>query len=312
MSVPPARPSLSHSRRSVALGPPRAAARPALSARRAAAPGGRRRSVQSIARALRVLEALAASRGEVGIVELSRRVTLHVSTVHRLLATLAEEGYVRQNPESGAYGLGHKAFHLAEAYIGQIDLRQAVRPILERLSQETGETANLVIRDGREALYLDKAESSRSLRIFSRIGRRAPLHCTAVGKVLLASALPATVDALLGEPPFERLTRRTITLGGHLHRELAGVRAQGFAMDREECEEGACCLAAPVRNVTGETVAAVGISGPAVRMTPRRIQELIPIIVRAGREMSERLGCHEQAPTDTPAVARIAGNQKGR
>jgi DNA-binding IclR family transcriptional regulator len=268
--------------------------------------------VQSIARALRVLEALAASRGEIGIVELSRRVALHVSTVHRLLATLADEDYVRQNPDSGGYGLGHKTFQLAEAYIGQIDLRQAVRPILERLSQETGETANLVIRDGREALYLDKAESPRSLRIFSRIGRRAPLHCTAVGKVLLASAPQAGVEALLGDPPFERLTRRTITSATQLRRELAGVRVQGFAVDREECEEGACCLAAPVRNVTGETVAAVGISGPAVRMTPRRIQELIPVIVRAGREMSERLGCREHAPTDTLAVAHIAGNQRGR
>jgi DNA-binding IclR family transcriptional regulator len=267
--------------------------------------------VQSIARALRILESLAASRGEVGIVELSRRVALHVSTVHRLLATLADEGYVRQNPESGGYGLGHKTFHLAEAYMGQIDLRQAVRPILERLSQETGETANLVIRDGREALYLDKAESPQSLRIFSRIGRRAPLHCTAVGKVLMAYAPQPEVDALSDNSPLERLTRRTITSAGQLRRELAGVRAQGFAVDREECEDGACCLAVPLRNVTGETVAAVGISGPAVRMTPRRIQELIPIIVRAGREMSERLGSHEHAPTDAPAVARIAGNQKG-
>jgi IclR family acetate operon transcriptional repressor len=268
--------------------------------------------VQSLQRALSLLEALADARGEIGVAELSRRVGLHVSTTHRLLATLIPPGYVRQNPDSGGYGLGHKTFQLAEAYIGQIDLRQAIRPILERLSQATGETANLVIRDGREALYLDKVESPRSLRIFSRIGRRAPLHCTAVGKVLLASSPQAGVEALLGEPPFERLTRRTITLGGQLRRELAGVRAQGFAVDREECEEGACCLAAPVRNVTGETVAAVGISGPAVRMTPRRIQELIPVIVHAGREMSERLGFQAQAPTDTPAVSRTAGNLGGR
>jgi len=311
MSVPPTRPSLNQHLRSAALGPSLASARPALAPRRSTAPGRRRRSVQSIARALRILETLAASRGEVGIVVLSRRVALHVSTVHRLLATLADEGYVRQNPDSGGYGLGHKTFHLAEAYMGQIDLRQAVRPILERLSQETGETANLVIRDGREALYLDKAESPRSLRIFSRIGRRAPLHCTAVGKVLMAYAPSPRMDALPDNAPLERLTRRTITSASQLRRELAGVRARGVAVDREECEDGACCLAVPVQNVTGETVAAVGISGPAIRMTSRRLQELVPVLLRAGREMSERLGFHEHAPAAPRAAARAARDQRG-
>jgi IclR family KDG regulon transcriptional repressor len=168
-------------------------------------------TVQSIERALSLLEALEDSRGEVGIAELSKRVGLHVSTAHRILATLVARGYARQNPETGRYALGAKALHLAESYLGQMDLRRVVRPVLERLSQETGETANLVILDRREALYLDKVESPQSLRIFSRIGHRAPLHCTAVGKVLLAYRSKAQVDALLGRGPLERLTRHTIT-----------------------------------------------------------------------------------------------------
>src|SRR3990172_13370283 len=134
------------------------------------------------------------------------------------------------------------ALHLAESYLSQMDLRRLVRPALERLSQETGETANLVILDRREALYLDKVESPQSLRIFSRIGRRAPLHCTAVGKVLLAYRSKTTVGTLLGRGPLQRLTKHTITSLGQLKRELEKVRDQGFAQDREECEEGACCI----------------------------------------------------------------------
>jgi DNA-binding IclR family transcriptional regulator len=284
---------------------------PATPLRPLSKPAARQRTVQSIARALRLLDALADSRGEIGVVGLSQRVALHTSTVHRLLATLAAQGYVRQNPDTGRYALGPKAIRLAEAYLGQLDLRRVARPFLERLTQETGETANLVIQDGRAALYLDKVESPRSLRIFSHIGRRAPLHCTAVGKVLLANAPPSQVDRLLGEGPLERLTKRTITSITQLRRELSTVRVRGYAVDREECEEGGHCIAVAVRNATGEAVAAVGISSPSVRMSARRIQKLVPAVVRAGREISERLGFHAP-PADLRDAARGGRNMKGR
>lgn len=247
-------------------------------------------TVQSIQRALSLLEALEDSRGEVGIAELSKRVRLHVSTAHRILATLVARGYARQSPETGRYALGAKALNLAESYLDQMDLRRVVRPVLERLSQETGETANLVILDRREALYLDKVESPQSLRIFSRIGRRAPLYCTAVGKVLLAFRPKEEVDALLGRGPFERLARHTITSATQVRRELEKVRDQGFALDREECEEGACCIAVPIRNAQGDVEAALGISAPTTRVTPRRMEDLIPIMLRTGREVSAQLG----------------------
>jgi len=261
-------------------------------------PGGRpcqerSRSVQSIARALSVLEALGDGPGEVGIAELSKRVSLHISTAHRILATLVACQYARQNPETGRYALGAKALHLAESYLGQMDLRQVVRPALERLSHETGETANLVILDRREALYLDKVESPQNLRIFSRIGRRAPLHCTAVGKILLAYRSKAEVDGLLGRGRLERFTRNTIATVSQVRRELEKVRNQGFALDREECEEGACCIAVPIFNARGTVEAALGISAPSTRLAPRRIEELVPWIVQAGRQISEQLGYHD-------------------
>ena len=247
-------------------------------------------TVQSVVRALTLLEALADSRGEVGIADLSKRVGYHVSTTHRLLATLLLQGYARQNPETGRYALGAKAFHLAESYLGQMDLRRVVRPVLERLSQQTGETANLVILDGREALYLDKVESPQSLRIFSRIGRRAPLYCTAVGKVLLAPRSRAEVDALLGSGPLEALTPSTITSRSQLRRELEKVLEQGFALDLEECEEGACCIAVPLVDAQGRVEASLSVSGPAVRVTPRRMEELIPVMRQAAGEVSTQLG----------------------
>jgi len=262
---------------------------------------GRRRNeerqsetVQSVVRALTLLDALGDSRDEVGVADLSKQVGFHVSTTHRLLATLIAQGYARQNPETGRYALGAKAFHLAESYLGQLDLRRAVRPTLERLSHETGETANLVILEGGEALYLDKVESPQSLRIFSRIGRRAPLHCTAAGKVLLASHSRQKVDALLGQRPLEALTRSTITSRSQLRGELEKIYEQGFALDIEECEAGASCIAAPVRNAQGETVAALGISGPSVRMDAQRIQELVPRVVRLAQYAADQLGFRDQ------------------
>ncbi len=265
-------------------------------------------TVQSVARALTLLDALGGSRGDVGIAELSKQVGFHVSTAHRLLATLIAQGYARQDPETGRYGLGAKAFHLAESYLGQMDLRRVVRPVLERLSRETGETANLVILDGRETLYLDKVESPQSLRIFSRIGRRAPLHCTAAGKVLLAGHSWPDVRRILGTDALERFTPRTIRSLEALRRELDAVRADGVAFDREECEEGATCIAAPVRNARGETVAAMSISGPTLRMYPEHVRTLAPVVAGMGREASERLGCVvEPVTTARTATAGASG-----
>lgn len=261
----------------------------------AAATGG----VQSIVRALTLLEALADQHGDIGIAELSRRVCLHVSTAHRILGTLVNRGYVRQSPETGRYALGAKAFHIAESYLGQMDLRRLVRPVLERLSRDTGETANLVILDGREALYLDKVESPQSLRIFSRIGRRAPLYCTAAGKVLLADRAMDEVNSLLGGGALDALTRATVTSRNQLRHELRKVQEQRFALDIEECEDGASCIAVPVRNSRGETVAAIGISGPSSRMNAQRIEELVPVVMRSGGEASEHLGFHER-PSSLP------------
>lgn len=259
--------------------------------------------VHSVVRALSLLDAMAAQGRPIGIADLSKRVRLHVSTVHRLLATLISRGYVRQDPETGKYGLGLRTFVLGQAYLEQADLRRVVHPALERLVQTTGETANLVVMDREEAVYLDKAESTQSLRFFSRIGHRAPVHCTAVGKVLLAWLPPAEREETLARLTLAPLTRNTITEADALRRELDRVAAQGYAVDREECEDGASCLAVPLRDHTGRVVAALGISAPTVRLTEANRERLIPVLLEEARTLQQELG-YQGAAAVAPAATR--------
>ncbi|HSB78961.1 MAG TPA: IclR family transcriptional regulator [Candidatus Methylomirabilis sp.] len=248
--------------------------------------------IQSVRRAVRVIEQLAVEKTPVAIGQLSKKIGLHVSTTHRLLATLKGDGFVQQDPTSGRYALGFRLILLGQQYLEGLDLRQVARPFLEELSQQTGETAHLVVLSHGEALYLDKVEAGLGLRITSRIGERAPLHCTAAGKILLAGMSETELEQWLAEHRLDALTAHSLTDPAALKVELEKGRRQGFSLDLEECEAGACCIAAPVRNSRGDAVAAVSISGPTVRMQARRIQEYMARVARTGRRISEQLGHH--------------------
>ncbi|MFQ5882551.1 MAG: IclR family transcriptional regulator [Candidatus Methylomirabilales bacterium] len=251
---------------------------------------GRPARVHAVLRALKLLDVLAQEGREMGVVELSRGVQLHVSTVHRLLGTLMAGEYVQQDSETGRYGLSRKIHQLAQASLGGMDLRRVTRPHLERIAKVSGETANLVVLDKDEACYLDKVESQQSLTFLTKIGHRAPLHCTAVGKVFLAHLPEEERDEILNRITLLPHTRNTITSLPQLRRELKKTVVQEFAVDREECEEGASCLAVPIRDYTGRVVAAAGISGPSVRLTDRRVSELVSFMLEEGRRVSAGLG----------------------
>lgn len=235
------------------------------------------KNVQSLDRALNVVEALASSRGGLGISELSRKLHLAPSTVHRLLATLDEKGYATQLHD-GKYCLGHKVVELGGAYLENFQLRNIIRPHLEELVLSTGETANLVILESNEAFYLEKVDSPRTLRVFTRIGHRAPLYCTAAGKVLLANYSEKQLKRYLKSTALEPLTERTITLPSGLRQELEQVRGQGFASDLEECEEGASCVAVPLTAFGQRLVAALSLSGPTVRFKDRERERAVELL----------------------------------
>ena len=244
-----------------------------------------RRSVQSVDRALDLLEALVAAEGEVAITALATRTGLHVSTVHRLLATLLRRGYVRQNPETSRYYAGAKLATLSEGRSRFGELRLRARPLLRSLTEATRETANLVVLDDLQAVYIE----------FTAVGNRTPLHATGAGKALLANLPAARRDALLERLDLRGYTSRTIVDRAALRRTLDEVREKGYALDDEEYDEGVRCVAVavvgpPGKDATvGAPVAALSISAPASRMTRQRCAELAPALRRAAAELAEAL-----------------------
>src|SRR5256886_7938036 len=196
-----------------------------------------RRSVQSVDRALDLLEALATADGEVSITALAARTGLHVSTVHRLLATLLRRGYVRQNPETSRYYAGAKLATLAEGRSRYGELRLRARPLLRSLTESTRETANLVVLDDMQAVYIETVPSPQVVRLFTSIGNRTPLHATGAGKVLLANLATARRDVLIERLDLRGYTPRTITDRAGLRRALDDVRERGYAIDDEEFDE---------------------------------------------------------------------------
>lgn len=251
--------------------------------------------LQSVDHALAVLETFDAGTPELGVTALSGRLKLAKSTVYRLLSTLASRGYVYQNPATGKYRLGLKAFEVGSLAVSQLTVREAALPFLEKLRDATKETVHLGVREADAVIYIDKIETPLAIRMYSRIGRRAPLHCTALGKVLLAFAGPAEAGRM-ARRDLKRYTPNTITDPDVLAKELALVRERGYALDDEEFEEGLKCVAAPLWDYTGTVVASAGIAGPHIRITSDRLPELIAVVRETAAEVSARLGYRPPLP----------------
>ena len=251
--------------------------------------GAGRPKVQSVDRTLDVLESLASRRGATGISELSQLVGLHVSTVHRLLATLVDRGYVRQDPESSRYHLGSRVFTLASAADLHLDLRLVARPYLERLMRHSGETANLVTASETEVVYLDQVASMHLVKMFTAPGMRAPLYCTGTGKAMLAFKPREAIEPVLAAP-MRRYTSSTITGRAALEAELGTIRKNGYSVDNEEMEEGVRCLAVPIFDRRRECVGAMSVSGPTTRMTTERVEKLSVTARAIADELSRQLG----------------------
>ena len=202
--------------------------------------------------------------------------------------------FVRQDAVTRDYALGFKLVELGSCLLEQIDLRKEAEPFLHDLSRRTKETTYLVILDRTEVVYLDKIESedaSTVLRATAKVGQRNAANSCAVGKTLLAELPEEELNALIRQMPLLRKTENTITDPLHLKEHLKAVRDRGYAVDDEESERGIRCVAAPVRDERGRAVAAVSISGPAIRVTRRRIQDsLIDEVMKTGLEISKKMG----------------------
>lgn len=240
--------------------------------------------IQSLARGLKIMELLAASSDPVSITELAAELGIDKSSASRLAQTLTIYGYAEQDAASRRYRLGPQVVRLSRSLLTRMPLRDEAKPFLRQLVERTGECAHLAILAQDQALYVDQVESPASLRVTTGVGTLAPLHCTALGKCLLAFdngiALPAEL------PSF---TPRTITDPQALHLHLEQTRRQGYAVDDEEYDFGVRCVAAPVFDYRGKVVGAIGISGPAGRMGLDRLPHFAQVVLGAARELSNRM-----------------------
>ncbi len=246
--------------------------------------------VQSVQRALALLERVAA-RDEVGVSELGRETGLQPSTVHRLLATLVACGYVIQHPVSGRYSLSHKLVALAgRPELRVARLRAAARPHLQSIRDATDETTNLAVLEHFSVAYVDQAESSRPVRMFTEIGRHVVAHATGVGKSMLAYRPAKELEVLFASQPLKQLTPHTTTSVTELRAELEQIRARGFAEDHEEYEPGVGCVGAPILDDEQHASAALSVSAPLARLQQLDIEAVGELLVRHTTQLSTELG----------------------
>ena len=240
--------------------------------------------VQSLDRALQLLEHLADAGGSMRLAELEAATGLPLPTVHRLIRSLVHNGYVRQEP-SRRYALGSRLIRLGES-AGRALGSWAV-PRLTALVTEIGETANMAVLEGDVVVYVAQAPSAHSMRMFTEVGRRVPAHCTGVGKALLSQLTDEKVVALLRRTGMPAQTPRTHTDPTGLLSELGEIRDQGWALDDAEQEIGVRCVAVPLFGAP--TLAALSVSGPSGRITMGRVAQIAPILQIAATELTEDL-----------------------
>jgi DNA-binding IclR family transcriptional regulator len=220
---------------------------------------------------------------------ISEQTRLNKSTAYRFLAHLEKAGYLVRD-STGAYLLGPRLVHLGSGSTYQSTIRRISRPVLEALWHKTGETVNLGVLAGREILYLDVLESPHNFRMVSQIGMRRPVHCTGLGKAILAWKPVSYRDELLASGKLEKLTPNTITRPVELVSELGRIQRLGYALDNEEAELGARCVAAPILDSSGYITAGISVSGPVIRMSRNRTSQIASAVKCAALEISHHLG----------------------
>lgn len=255
-----------------------------------ATPAGRDGLLGSVRTAARALRAFAAADTELGVADLSRRLGISKSTAHRVLATLAAERLLEQDPATGRYRLGLALYELGSAVSEHVDLHQAALPVLTTLRHRTGEMVHVAVLDGLEVVYVERLESHHMLPVFRRVGHRLPAHVTSSGKALLA-ALPRDVllSRLAGRTLVAR-TPRTITQVSTLLAELDRTTQRGWASNLEEGQLGVSSVGAPVRGADGAVMAAVSVVGDAARLRGTGLQQAVALVVEAASVISTRLG----------------------
>lgn len=247
--------------------------------------------IQVIDRAAALLDAIARYSEPVSLKVLGAETGLHPSTAHRILASLADNGFVERDA-AGHYRLGLRLLQLGVRLHGDVDMRALARPVMEALRDRLGETINLTIREGDQVVYIEKATPNRSIHVQQLIGSRAPLHVTAVGKLMLAAGGEAAIRAYAERTNLPAYTRNSITKVERLIAECAQALESGYAFDNQEAEMDVGCIGVLLTDATGRVAGGLSVSAPI----ERRQMDWIEPLTAAGREISDQLGSRPQGP----------------
>jgi IclR family KDG regulon transcriptional repressor len=261
----------------------------------------------SVVRAVEILRELAGAPRGLTLTELARGLRLAKSSVHGIVYSLAGLGCVRREPETGRFSLGVGIFELGAAYLRRLDLVQEFNDVAAAVVARTGETVQLAVLDGRDVVYISKRDGTQPVRLVSEIGRRLPAHATALGRALLATHPDWALRELYRGVTLQRLTPYTVGSLPALLADLKATRTRGYAHDREQTALGIECFAAPIRNHTGEPVAALSVSAMTSRLTARHTATIIAQVQWAAAESSRRLGARVAAATESPGRTGTRG-----
>lgn len=253
-------------------------------------PGAATGQVQSLTRGLSILEALAGAEGGLTLTDVAQRVVLPPSTTHRLLSTLERVGYVYQAGDLGLWYVGLQAFAVGAGFLANRDFVAQSHVYMRRLMEHSGETTNLAILDGTEAVFIAQVQCREMMRILVKLGSRVPLHASGVGKALFAALPDEQVDALLKVKGLPRITGHTIISPETMWAALKVIRQRGYSFDDEEHAPGTRCVAATIYDEHGEPLCAISIAGPASRLPDERIRQLGPVVAHTAEELTRRLG----------------------
>ena len=248
----------------------------------------------AVERALAMLESVAQESNGLSNAEISRKLDIPKSSASYILRTLETQGYLARDPESGKYRVGLKILSLSRGALGGLDVRGVALPIMRHLTQQTGLTCHLAVLDGPEAVYIEKVEPEGFIRMDTWVGRRMRVHATSVGKAIVAHIPQEQLEQILRKGGMEKRTPKTIVTVPRLLKELEKVRAQGYAVDDEENNLGARCVAAPIFDQSAGIEASLGLSGTTQQVSPQTMPRILEALKDAARHIS--IGMGHRAP----------------
>lgn len=247
------------------------------------------KGVQVIDRAFDIIELLAVESAGLGVSDIARRLTLNKSTVHRILNSITERGYLEKTAE-GTYSLGIKFVELSSNKLSGVELTTEAKLYLHELTNKLGQSSHLAILDGSDAVYIDKVEVTKNLRLYSQIGKRIPAYCSALGKSLLIDTEDSVILSILGGKKMDKFTNTTLTTAKAVLEEIKEARVTGWTIDDEEHDEGIRCIAAPIYDYRGNIIASVSSAGPNNIYTKDRDEEISRFVIETAYEISIRMG----------------------